>query len=79
MTVMDAKYTLPNNSQLYAEWRVKVEQQRRVDMWSGRTSEPHQVLQKRRLMKLNWTTTCKLKNVQCSQNTVASSSTFNIL
>ena len=42
---MDAKYTLQTSvSQLYAAWRVKVEEQLRDDMWSGLTSEPHQVL-----------------------------------
>ena len=83
MTVMDSKYTLPgwkyffqtSDTQLYAEWSVMVEQQLRDDMWYGCMSEPHQVLQDRRLMKLNWTTTCKLKNVQYSQDTVRFSTT----
>ena len=62
-----ATTNLPS-SQNDAGWRVKVEEQLRDDMWSGHTSKPHQVLQNRRLINLNWTTTCKLKNVHYSQD-----------
>ena len=39
--------------QLYAECSVKVEEQLRDDMWSGHTSEPHQVLQEADEAELN--------------------------
>ena len=56
---------------MYAEWRLKLEQQLRDDMWSGHTSETTSGPTEQEADKSELNRTRKIKNVQYSQNTEA--------